>query len=561
MATLQDYLGITKLRDAWPKWKANVIAINNQVIDHVAGSADKHLTSDITNDSEEAGTTTADAINTNKAKVAAHVAGTADKHAAENITYTSTAGGTDVNTAINSLKSDIDNVAAGGTEHDALVTAALVDADGVDFGAGGLGTYLDGRLTKWEQDAIAYKAETASELRNQIMNSGSIFRVTEGYSMICHLGGAVNNVVPARCTVNQISPAEIEIVKTSADSPAVIEFTEPFLMPDISGLLEFVVHSKNMSDLLALEFRIYTGEGGYYTKHLAKYYIDEFWSDNKPQAIRFYAPTDVSGTVTTLHTQAGGKIYLAITAPVGFQMTIRNGFFMVKPASPVAIQFDDGRISVYEKAFPLMKQRGIPGTFNVITGQIGSVGYVTWEQLHEMQDAGWTICNHTQDHTNLMSGDLETAIRSAENGSFDLAIRGFRGARFLAPPYNALDSTRDNYFKHIALGKKLGASFRTVFTLHKADGGTAIIESQSVITETPAQLRDAYLEYVADNSMFSCCFHVIKDSGPLYSTEYLTSDFESLLDLLLAENALFANVESVYRSYARPFSDMGGFTR
>ena len=48
MATLQDYLGITALRDAWPKWKANVIAVNNQVIAHVAGSADKHAAESIT---------------------------------------------------------------------------------------------------------------------------------------------------------------------------------------------------------------------------------------------------------------------------------------------------------------------------------------------------------------------------------------------------------------------------------------------------------------------------------------------------------------------------------
>lgn len=50
MATLQDYLGITKLRDAWPKWKANIIAVNNQVIAHVAGTADKHAAGDVTYD-------------------------------------------------------------------------------------------------------------------------------------------------------------------------------------------------------------------------------------------------------------------------------------------------------------------------------------------------------------------------------------------------------------------------------------------------------------------------------------------------------------------------------
>ena len=107
MATLQDYLGITALRDAWPKWKANVVAVNNQVINHVAGLADKHLTSDITNDSEEAGTTTADAINTNKAKVAAHIAGTADKHLTSHVINDSLEVGTTTANAINTNKAKV----------------------------------------------------------------------------------------------------------------------------------------------------------------------------------------------------------------------------------------------------------------------------------------------------------------------------------------------------------------------------------------------------------------------------------------------------------------------
>lgn len=95
-----------------------------------------------------------------------HVAGTADKHAAQHITYTGLASGTEVKTALNSLKSDINNVAAGGAEHDALVTAAFVDSEGVDFGAGGLGTYLDGRLNKWEIQTSAQLADTAQQVNN-----------------------------------------------------------------------------------------------------------------------------------------------------------------------------------------------------------------------------------------------------------------------------------------------------------------------------------------------------------------------------------------------------------
>ena len=158
MATLQDYLGITKLRDAWPKWKANVVAVNNQVIDHVAGSADKHLTSDITNDSEEAGTTTADAINTNKAKVAAHVAGTADKHSAQDITYTGDfVGKTEVKAALDQAKTEIDTIVVNASIDPEVALARDSTVKGETFDT------LDARLEESEQDLVSHKADAATK--------------------------------------------------------------------------------------------------------------------------------------------------------------------------------------------------------------------------------------------------------------------------------------------------------------------------------------------------------------------------------------------------------------
>lgn len=75
MATLQDYLGITKLRDAWPKWKANIIAVNNQVIGHVAGIADKHAAQDVTYSGNEDGVTVKAAIDNVHTRVDTIVAG------------------------------------------------------------------------------------------------------------------------------------------------------------------------------------------------------------------------------------------------------------------------------------------------------------------------------------------------------------------------------------------------------------------------------------------------------------------------------------------------------
>ena len=121
MATLQDYLGITALRDAWPKWKANVIAINNQVINHVAGSA--------------------------------------DKHSAQDITYTGDFDGkTEVKAALDQAKTEIDTIVISASidPEVAFARESLVKSKTFDT--------LDARLEEDEQDLVTYKAETTAEL-------------------------------------------------------------------------------------------------------------------------------------------------------------------------------------------------------------------------------------------------------------------------------------------------------------------------------------------------------------------------------------------------------------
>ena len=42
MATLTSYAGTDTLKTAWPIWKQNTINVNTQLVNHVAGTADKH---------------------------------------------------------------------------------------------------------------------------------------------------------------------------------------------------------------------------------------------------------------------------------------------------------------------------------------------------------------------------------------------------------------------------------------------------------------------------------------------------------------------------------------
>lgn len=86
------------------------------------------------------------------------------------------------------------------------------------------------------------------------------------------------------------------------------------------------------------------------------------------------------------------------------------------PEKPVVLCFDDAYANVYSDAYPILKERGFSATLFVITGLVGKQGYVTWEQINELVEAGWTVGCHTARHldlTTLGSESLRAEIADA----------------------------------------------------------------------------------------------------------------------------------------------------
>jgi peptidoglycan/xylan/chitin deacetylase (PgdA/CDA1 family) len=106
------------------------------------------------------------------------------------------------------------------------------------------------------------------------------------------------------------------------------------------------------------------------------------------------------------------------------------------------IQFDDGADDVYQYGFPYMQEKGVKGTCYAVTSLIGTAGYMTWAQLLELHAAGWTIGNHTQNHTDLTTLSQADATTEINAGKTDLIAQGITdNPLHLAYPGGANNST------------------------------------------------------------------------------------------------------------------------
>jgi biofilm PGA synthesis lipoprotein PgaB len=74
------------------------------------------------------------------------------------------------------------------------------------------------------------------------------------------------------------------------------------------------------------------------------------------------------------------------------------------PDRAAAITFDDGYLSIYEKAWPLLKTRGWPFTIFINTEPHDQRRplFMSWDQLRELHEAGATVANHTVSHPYLL---------------------------------------------------------------------------------------------------------------------------------------------------------------
>lgn len=83
----------------------------------------------------------------------------------------------------------------------------------------------------------------------------------------------------------------------------------------------------------------------------------------------------------------------------------------------VVITFDDGLLDNYTNAYPILKEFGLKAYFFILVGRIGAEGYMNWEQIKELRDAGMTIGSHGMTHrilTTLKKEEIEYELKASK---------------------------------------------------------------------------------------------------------------------------------------------------
>ena len=73
------------------------------------------------------------------------------------------------------------------------------------------------------------------------------------------------------------------------------------------------------------------------------------------------------------------------------------------PEKPVVLTVDDGYLTFYENAMPLLKKYDMPATLFVNTAYVGGGDFMNWKQLEEARKAGVEIGNHSHNHPHFLN--------------------------------------------------------------------------------------------------------------------------------------------------------------
>lgn len=130
--------------------------------------------------------------------------------------------------------------------------------------------------------------------------------------------------------------------------------------------------------------------------------------------------------------------YHVLTLDQLYEVLYKNG---IAPEKPVVITFDDGYSDNYTQAFPIMQKYQFSGTVFMVSSFVNGQGFLTGEQLQQLQAAGWVIGGHTKNHTNLTTVSSDSVHEELKTSREFLEGLLGQPLKYFAYPFNGYNAT------------------------------------------------------------------------------------------------------------------------
>ena len=115
------------------------------------------------------------------------------------------------------------------------------------------------------------------------------------------------------------------------------------------------------------------------------------------------------------------------------------------PSHPVILTFDDGYEDFYTAAFPVLQALQMKATSFIITGKAGWKGYMTWDQMREIDRSGLVqFESHTVNHVELNAISPSKAEQELIDSKSVLETELGKPVKYLAYPSGRFNATVAN---------------------------------------------------------------------------------------------------------------------
>jgi len=96
----------------------------------------------------------------------------------------------------------------------------------------------------------------------------------------------------------------------------------------------------------------------------------------------------------------------------------QNDFDKPKKNKKILLTIDDGFLSFYNKAWPILKKEKIPFILFISTEPVGQNGYMNWDQIKEIEKSGFgVIGHHSHTHDYLIDKTNQEFIKDIEKAN------------------------------------------------------------------------------------------------------------------------------------------------